>query len=91
MSKEEFLESARRGKLAPFGGSFTEELDSVQRGDKLWAVFAERGDELDYDYGALIVRDMPDAGRMAVLTLLPLSISELKNANLLPNKLETYL
>lgn len=31
------------------------------------------------------------AGRMAVLTLLPLSISELKNADLLPSKIETYV
>lgn len=31
------------------------------------------------------------AGRMAVLTLLPLSISELKNAQLLPEKIETLV
>lgn len=31
------------------------------------------------------------AGRMAVLTLLPLSISELKNAGLLPSKIETLI
>lgn len=31
------------------------------------------------------------AGRMAVLTLLPLSISELTNADLLPAKIETYV